>query len=186
MPAATIIDGSEDEYDLPITDHPHFTVLPALNEPGILTGGKPEDAFRWKVHAYHNIPKDMHERLEVPIGSTVQVRSAGEIYLPTFCRAIAKIAYCNWVAVREIGSIRPLRIIDFILGKYPYASYLVGSESDEPPPAIPGTSHTIKFSIKTQGRLRLVVASLQLFASSGTDEMGFPEYLVVLGTPKSL
>lgn len=185
LPAAIIVDGCEDELELPIADHPLFTVLPALNEPGILTGAMPEDVFRWKAHAYHHIPEDIHERMNVPMHSTVEVRSAGEINLTTFSRAIAKIAYCNWVAVNGTDSIRPLRIIDLICGTYPYAAYLVGGEPGEPPPPNPDLSHTIKFAVGTFGRLRLVVASLRLFASSGTDEKGFPVYKVVLGAPKS-
>lgn len=186
LPAAIIIDGCEDEYELPIADHPHFTVLPSLNEPGILTGAKPEDSFRWKAHSYYYIPEDIRERMNVPLDSIIEVRSTGELNLTTFCRAVAKIAYCNWVATKGAGSIRPLRIIDLILGTYPYAAYFVGSQQGDPPPPAPGSSHTIQFAIETFGRLRLLVASLRLFASSGTDEKGFPVYEVVLGVPRSL
>jgi len=93
--------------------------LPALPEPGILGGRKPEDGFKWKVHSYYHIPDDIHERLNVRADTAVEVRSKGEINLPTFCRAIAKIAHCNWIAVGGLGSIRPLVITDLIRGRYP-------------------------------------------------------------------
>lgn len=185
LPAAIIIDGAEDEYEFAIPDHPHFTVLPALGEPGILAGKKPESGFVWKIHSYYHIPEDLHERLNVRADATVEVRSSGKLNLPTFCRAIAKIAYCNWIAIRGLNSIRPLVITDLICGKYPYPSYFVGCEVGDPPPPDPESFHTIQFATETYGRLKLLVASVRLFASSGTDEQGFPVYLVVLGVPKS-
>lgn len=185
LPADIIIDGAEEEYELAIKDHPHFTVLPALGKPGILAGGKPEDGFVWKAHTYYSIPEDMHERLNVRASSTVKVRSSGELNLAIFCRGIAKIAYCNWVAVKGLNSIRPLVITDLIRGMYPYPSYFVGGEVGDPPPPDIGADHTIQFTTETYGRLRLLVASVRLFASSGAEEKGFPKYLIVLGVPKT-
>lgn len=185
LPANIIIDGNEDIHELAVPDHPYFTILPLLGEPGILAGGKPEDSFVCKAHGFYDIPPSMYERLNLDADVPVQVRSTGELNLAAFSRAIAKIAYCHWVAERGLDAIRPLVTPDLILGMYPHPSYFVGSAPGELPPPTLESLHTIDFATVSYGRLRLLVVSLRLFASSGTDEHGFPIYDVVIGAPKS-
>jgi hypothetical protein len=99
---------------------------------------------------------------------------------------IAKIAYCQMVAVHGLKGYRGLVLPDLILGKYPFVSYFVGSEqADPPPPHAKGFIHAINIGDTTiADGLKLVVVSVRLFASSGTEQHGTPIYRVVAGAWK--
>jgi hypothetical protein len=104
-----------------------------------------------------------------------------------FARAIAKIAYCNVVARYGLDGLRPLVLPDLILGRYPCVPYFVGTDPGEPPPPdARNMRHAVQIAT-ANGRegLRFLVASVRLFAHSGTREHGMPIYHVVVGAPRS-
>lgn len=178
--------GREETRDFPILDHPYFTVLPAMQAPGIFLGETPSAEFRGcKAHAYYLFPDHLRDVLGLNPEESLRVRTRGELNFRTFSRAIAKIAYCNAVCKFGLDGFRPLVMTDIILDKYPSVSYFVGASADEPPP--PGNEnvmHTVTFSTEGFERLKLLVASVRLFANSGTNDRGMPIYEVVVGAPK--
>ena len=103
-----------------------------------------------------------------------------------FARAIAKIAYCAAIEHYGLDGFRPLALPDLILGKYSGISYFVGSSVALPPlKEAPGRQHRIDLlDVWANGRMRLLIAHVRLFADSGTPEYGTPIYTVVVGRPK--
>jgi hypothetical protein len=103
--------------------------------------------------------------------------------VPTFARAIAKIAYCHAVLLYGLEGLRPLWTRDLILGRYPYPLCLVGTNDGDPPPPSPqAPRHELWFGEAIIGRLTLEVASVRLFGDSTTREgVGMPIYHVVVG-----
>src|SRR5207253_2739272 len=102
--------------------------------------------------------------------------------LSAFSRALAKIAYCNAVAVLGFGSFRPLWLVELILGRFPSAPYLVGGFGHDlqPPAAEIKSLHYLQMSEAVSGRLRLLTMMLRLFANSGSAERGMPIYKIVV------
>lgn len=190
-PATVSFQDHDEIREFDIEDHPFFTVVPALLEPGILRHSLPSERFDpYKAHAYHYFPDNLAETLKNILppqdsGST-GIRAKGILNLATFCRAIAKIAYCHAVIHSGKDGFRPLVIPDIILGKYPYISYFIGGGMDPPPPDAADVRHTITFEISRFGRLRLLVVGVRLFANSGTEEHGMPIYEVVFGASKTI
>jgi hypothetical protein len=112
---------------------------------------------------------------------------SGSLNNLVFARAIAKIAYCNVVARYGLDGLRPLVLPDLILGRYPCVPYFVGTDPGEPPPPdARNMRHAVQIAT-ANGRegLRFLVASVRLFAHSGTREHGMPIYHVVVGAPRS-
>jgi hypothetical protein len=101
-----------------------------------------------------------------------------------FARAIAKIAYCEAVAQLGLHSFRRLVLPSLILGRYSCIPHFVGcSIEDPPPPSDRGALHVTQVGFQQIGRMRLVIATVRLFANSGIKDHGPPIYEVVVGAP---
>ncbi|WP_428482835.1 hypothetical protein [Pyruvatibacter mobilis] len=187
LPAKLEVNGEKLEQDFPISYHPHFTVLPVFARAGVLEGREPGAIPPWKAAAFYDYPDELLHQFRTMGIDQFNLQQSGVINLSTFCRAIAKIAYCNWVAVKGIETLRHLQLIPLILGSYPYATDLVGCLGGQLPPPVEGSLHTISFREETRGQLKLVTALIRLFANrgirgeNGRDDEGFPVYEVVLG-----
>jgi hypothetical protein len=170
------------------SDQPFALMLPIWDLPGIMRGDQPRPDFTvCNVRAYNFMPSTLREILGLPDDAPdplVHIAS-GEINNITFARAIAKIAYCGAVAKYGIRRFRSLVLPDIILGRYACVPHFVGSDPDPPPPPHPrNVRHAIEITTATeQSGLRLLVASVRLFAHSGTDKQGMPVYRVVVGEP---
>jgi len=174
--------------DFPAPDQPFALMLPIWDLPGIMRGDQPRPDFPVRgVRAYNFMPSTLRETLGLRDDAPdplVHIAS-GEINNITFARSIAKIAHCGAVAKYGLTGFRSLVLPDIILGRYACPPYFVGSDPDPPPPPYPRTvRHTIEIATATEcGGLRLLVASVRLFAHSGTAEHGMPIYRVVIGAP---
>jgi hypothetical protein len=180
------VDRSE-KMILPIADHPFFTILPLFGRAGLLQGEPATEVFPvWKAVSFYDIPNNLPATLRLRLGENARVHATGDINLTTFGRAIAKIAYCHAVIKFGLHGFRPLWMPDLILGRYHCVPYLVGSDVDHPPPPDRATlRHTVRFEVCEGERLNVFVASVRLFANSGTDERGMPIYHVVVGAKGS-
>ena len=182
----SINDGPAQEVYAPIKDHPFFVYLPTWGTAGILEGAKPQSNFpEAYAHVFSQVPPNIRETVRVPEGTPFKILSpAMNIDAGKFARAIAKIAYCQAVVTFGLRGFRPLMIPDFILGKYPYAPYLVGSMNETPPNrGAPDVRHAIAIGEIAIQRLRLLVATLRIFSNSGSGEIGVPLYHAVVGAP---
>ena len=104
-----------------------------------------------------------------------------------FARALAKIGYCQAVVNYGLHNLPAVLVLpDLILGKYPFVPYFVGCALDDPPP--PRTdkvAHAIDLSTVTIGGMQLILASVRLFANSGTARQnGTPIYRILVGAPR--
>lgn len=181
LSASFEVDGTAITPKLPISKHPYFTVVPALPRPGILEGRELGELPPLKFHMFYDYPDELHSILGVKREAEIKLLHNGSINLPTFARAIAKIAYCNWVASRGTNALRHLAIKEVILGRYAHPTHFVGSRPEKPPPPEPGTLHTVEFGTEKIGRMKLEIAHVRLFANRGTETEGLPIYEVVLG-----
>ena len=183
LPARIAVGGTQRTVEMPIADHPHFVVLPALPLPGILRGAEPFDPLPkdLKAWSYHALPDNLADTLGLRPGERAQVRSAGKINISAFARAIAKVAHCHAVIQFGIDGFYPI-LPDLIRGLHPHFPYFVGSPENATPPPIEGALHRVTFEKWKRGRVNLIVCSVRLFANSGTPEHGMPIYLAVVGT----
>ena len=187
LPARVVIgSGPEQTFDLPIADHPYFTAMPIWGLPGLLSGSEPRSTFEQEsAHLYYYIPPNIKQTLNLRDGQLAEIKPPDiRIDSHKFARAIAKIAYCQAVAVFGLRGFRRLIMPDLILGRYPFVPYFVGCEMKVPPP--PGSAkgvHFVDLRIVTIGRMKLIIGSVRLFAHSGTAEHGMPIYRVVVGAP---
>lgn len=185
---ATIVYGDREEAkNFATNEHPLMTAVPAMPAPGILEGRQASPDFAGtKAHHYHWVPENLGAILGLQDGEQLSIRSQGELKIGTFCRAIAKMAYCQAICSLGIDGFRALALPDIILGKYPYISHFVGGGLETPPPPGPPFGlHEIRLGVESFGSLRLLVAHVRLFASSGTESEGMPIYEVVVGAPKT-
>ena len=174
--------------DLPIKDHPHFLVMPVWESPGIFRGEQAQILFTsLSSHMLYYIPPNIKGTLNLADGELVKIVPDYRIDTNQFARAIAKMAYCQAIALFGADGFRQLALPDLILGKYTGISQFVGSElSNPPPPGPPGLQHRIDvFDQWMSPRLRLLVAKVRLFADSGTAEHGAPIYTIVVGAPNA-
>ena len=172
---------------LPIADHPFFTPMPVWGLPALLIGSPPSEKFQEeRAHVYYYIPPNIRETLQIKDNEIAEIPFPDfGIDSHQFARAIAKMAYCQAVITFGLYGFRRLVLPDLILGKYPLVPYFVGSETVDPPPPLSGkVMHMINMDIVTIGRIRLIVASVRIFANSGTANNGTPVYRVVVGAPK--
>jgi len=187
--SANISVGDEQQtHDFIAADQPFALMLPTWDYPGIMRQAQPSLDFpTCNVRVYNFLPGNLREMLgltdEAP-DPIVHIGS-GTLNNIIFARAIAKIAYCNVVAREGLDGFRPLVLPDLILGRYPCVPYFVGSDPGEPPPPY---AHNIRHAVEiatVTGRegLRFMLASVRLFAHSGTQEHGMPIYRVVVGAP---
>jgi hypothetical protein len=175
--------------DLPVDDHPFALMLPTWDLPGILRQVQPTEDFPvTNVRAYNYMPPNLRDALALPEDAPDPVVhiGPGTINNMTFARAITKIAYCNAIARYGLNGFRRLVAPDIVLGNYPWLPYFVGSEPGEPPPPHPRhVRHAVELATATgRGGIRILVASVRLFANSGTAEHGMPIYRVVMGAPR--
>jgi len=186
MPVRVSLADKQKDISLPAQDFPFFTHLPVWGAPGLLYGSQPTDKFgEAKAHMFWYVPPDFRKKLGIPSEEELSVLDTSKMpNLKTFARAIAKIAYCNAVAVLGWKSFRPLCIPDLILGYYTQIPHFVGAPLVDPPqPLEKGKMHEVKFEIHTMGNLRLIVCNLRIFAHSGTEKNGMPIYSVIVGAP---
>lgn len=179
-----IIGDSEERRTIPLEDHPHSLGMPNLSPCGLIRGAQPSAAFEaTKIHLFHNVREDIRARLNIRNDADFAVRFRKEINLVPFGRALAKIAYCHAIANLGIDAFRPLNLPALILGSYPCVSYYVGGDGndDTEPPDPSGRRHWVNIEQVDRGRQRLLLASIRLFADSGTEERGMPIYRVVTG-----
>ena len=176
---------------LPISDHPHFLILPVWEPPGILRCEQPHNLFTglsWII--FYHVPSNIRDTLGLEEGEQVHiVLPDHRVDVNQFARALAKIAYCQAVARFNIDGFRRLALPDLIFGKYSGISYFVGSTTSPlpPPPEPRGSQHRIiTFDHWFNGGMRLLIARIRLFADSGTAEHGTPIYTVVVGAPNAL
>lgn len=181
-----IFEDREETVEFPTGTHPFFTVLPIWDIPGALRGVQPSIEFppcRGLVYTY--APPNLPDQLGMQEGERATMRAVNPFNLSTFGRALAKIAYCHAVISYGFRQFRPLVMPQLILGKYACISHFVGSQpTDPPPPDRRDLMHSIGFRDAVNGRQKLILAVMRLFANSGTDTRGMPIYLVVVGTPR--
>jgi hypothetical protein len=137
LPARISIGERHDKLMLPIQDHPTFLLMPVWGLPGLLRGACPTDIFpEAKAHLYYYIPPNIRETLKLDDGQLAEIHPPEiSINLSAFARVIAKIAYCQMVAVYRLNGFRRLVLPDLILGKYPCVAHYIGCELTSGPAA---------------------------------------------------
>jgi hypothetical protein len=170
--------------DLPIADHPYFTFLPVWTAPGMLTGAEPTADFGTKeFHRFEFVPKHFKQALELTESDSVILYVPDfELDQDQFSRALAKIAYCESIRRYGLDGVDRTRIIDFILGRYPFSHHLVGGTIDTVLPPTPKRIEHAIFLVKAPiaGRDN-VIAVVRLFSNTGTPTHGMPIYTVIVG-----
>jgi len=177
-----------EERSIPREDHPLFLMTPIMPLPGILRGELPSQEFPGTtVTLHYGLHDNMHERLNIDPKYRIQMKVDTNINLPTIGRALAKIAYCNAVALFGLDGFRHLVLPQIICSTYPYVAHYVGGDGAArlPPPDRSGAVHLLDFGAVQTGRLQLLVASIRLFSYYHADpEQGQPIYKVVVGAPR--
>jgi hypothetical protein len=137
----------------------------------------------YKAHVFYWIPPNIKETLGLSDGDLAEIPFPEfRINHQYFARAIAKIAYCQAVAQFGLHSFRRLVLPDLILGRYPCIPHYVGCKIDDPPPPTArNVMHVIQVGHEVVNGLRLVIATVRLFANSGVEDHGPPIYEVVVG-----
>ncbi|MDB5459307.1 MAG: hypothetical protein JWO72_1048 [Caulobacteraceae bacterium] len=151
------------------SDYPLMYVGLLLDKPGLLMGLPVGTPLMWNW--FHTYKKDeVQPFLENP-GDGVRI---GSINPGSFARMLAKMAYSYAVAVRGMGSFRPL-ILDLIFGKTDGFRSWVGGD-----PVVPEANedeiHSVRCRNWTAAGKEYVVVSIRLFGFLGT-----PIYHVVVG-----
>jgi hypothetical protein len=178
------MDGNERTLDLEPSKHPYFLHMPVWRPPGFMIGKPPSPDFGdAKAHVYWYVPPDIRQTLGLSAGDQARILDTTAMpNLPTFARAIAKIAYCHAVYIYGLGGFRPLMLPDIILGRCPDIPFLVGSDPGTPPAPDPRkVLHLIHRTDVNYKRLHLITMRIRLFAHSGTEDNGMPFYEVIVG-----
>jgi hypothetical protein len=186
LPTHVVRGTREQRISMPIKDRPNFLVMPVWDTPGILRGEQPHSGFTGlAAHMFYYIPPTLSETLGLQHAERIQLRPEFRVETDRFARAIAKIAYCQAVALFGLDGFRRLAIPDLILGKYAGISQFVGSElAKPPPPERSGLQHRVDLEDAwVSQHLRLLIAKVRLFGDSGTADHGLPVYTVVVGAP---
>jgi hypothetical protein len=182
---ATIKIGENPAQDMEfsIADHPYFTFLPVWKAPGILTGALPTADFGTEeLHRFDFVPAHFRKLLSLTDSDSLRFQTPIRLNQDQFSRALAKIAYCTAVSRYGLNGFERTTIADFILGKYPFAQYLVGGTTDAVPPPMPkNIDHAIALLETSVGQKNTVIAAVRLFANTGTGTYGMPMYTVVIG-----
>jgi hypothetical protein len=133
---------------------------------------------------YWYIPPNLHDTIGLKDGDVARVIDMSRPHnLPTFARALAKIAYCNAVMRYGLAGFRPLVLPDIILGRYPNIAYFVGSDPTLPRPPYPrGQQHSVTLGDLTYKNMKLLTAAIRLFGDSGSGDKGMPFYTVIVGS----
>jgi hypothetical protein len=190
LPFSAEVDGTLTTLTVPIRDHSFFAPMPVWGLPGLLRGVQPSTRFliENKAHLYFSIPDSVGQTLGLTHGQLAQIKPPEVIVNhELYARGIAKIAYCQAILRYGIHGFRRLALPDLILGRYPCVPYFVGSDSDAfPPPKDQRDQlHKVGLSEIQYGRMRLILGSVRLYASSGTKDHGTPIYRVVVGAVRN-
>jgi hypothetical protein len=183
----SIAGGEPQTKTVSVSDHPFFTPMPIWGLPGLFIGRPPTRQFEHhKAHVFYWIPPNIKETLGLDDGVLAEIPFPEfRINHENFARAIAKIAYCEAVAQLGLHGFRRLVLPDLILGRYPCIPHFVGCSIDEPPPPSDRRAlHVTQVGFQQIGRMRLVFATVRLFANSGIEDHGPPVYQVVVGAPR--
>jgi HNH endonuclease len=110
LPAVVEINGAERAFDLAPSQHPYFQKMPIWDPPGLMCGLPPSPDFGpQKVHLYWYVPPDFRETIDLRTGDLARIIDQSPLpNLPTFARAIAKVAYCHAVYMFGLGGFRSL------------------------------------------------------------------------------
>jgi HNH endonuclease len=187
LPATIKIgDNPAQDMEFSIGDHPYFTFLPVWKPPGILTGAPPTADFATQeLHRFEFVPAHFRKLLSLTDADLLHFQPPIKLDQDQFSRALAKIAYCTTISRYGLNGCERTTIVDFILGKYPFAQYLVGGTTDSVSPPMPkNIDHAIALIETVIGKRNTIIATVRLFANTGTGAYGMPTYTVVVG-PRS-
>lgn len=189
LPGIVLAAEGERAIDFATEDHPFFLHMPIWRPPGfMLETARLEDDFSGANRfTYWFMPPNIAATLGLEDGDMFRLLDqAAPHNLRTFARALMKIAYCNAVLKHGLGGFRHLVAPDIILGRFPYMAYFVGS--DPTAPTAPSPKHVQHFvglgDVTYPGprqKVKLLAATIRLFADSGTPERGMPYYTVLYG-----
>lgn len=172
--------------ELPIRDHPYFTLLPVWKLPGILTGAAPTANFGTEeLHRFEFVPAHFRELLSLNESDSLNFQVQIKLDENQFSRVLAKIAYCTAISRYGLNGFERKRIVDFILGNFPFAQFLVGSTTEDVAPPMPNIDHAIALMEVPIADRVTVIALVRLFARTGTVTQGMPHYIVVIGVRSS-
>jgi hypothetical protein len=158
--------------------------MPVWEPPGMMLGKLVTEDFGPPGRfTYWYVPPNLRDTIGLKDGDMARVIDTSRPHnLPTFARALAKIAYCNAVMRYGLDGFRPLVLPDIILGRYQNLAYFVGSDPTKPRPPYPrGQQHSVTLGDLTYKKLKLVTAAIRLFGDSGSGDMGMPFYTVIVG-----
>jgi hypothetical protein len=185
LPAKFQVMGQIETRNFPAKEQPYILAMPIWGIPGFLRGAQPQSDFGEPIaHGFFYIPPALQNEFKERSITKLTMFSRMKPNTRTFARAIMKIAYCHAVAEMGLTGFRPLYSTAIILGRYPFIPYLVGCETTDPPPPSEGRLHTVNLSYVSAMRMKILMASVRLFANSGTLKHGMPIYRVVVGAPK--
>ena len=188
LPANFTVRGENVSLDLPIGDHPYAVALPVWGNAGFIRSVAIDTPFPEAFfHVYHWTPPNIREKLNLALEEDYHIWAAGQVDRSLFARGIAKIAYCHSITRFGLDGFRRLAMAELIVGKCSAVSYFVGGPLTTPPPKMATkVLHAVRFIDLTAkaGMLKLYVASIRLFAHSGTEAHGMPIYHVIVGAPK--
>jgi hypothetical protein len=176
--------GPERTMDLPVEDCPTYVHLPLLAQPGIIRGDEPEVAFtHYGIRTYAHYPDTFWQAAGLPEDAIIEVKQEGEVRLPIFARALAKIAYCHFFAQYAKHSPEAPSIVELIKAQYPHPSYLVGGILGGDIPPENKANHRIGILPVQVGERVFLVCLIRLFAFAGNTHAGtgMPVYQVVMG-----
>jgi hypothetical protein len=170
--------------DLATPDHPFFLNMPIWRPPGVMLGKLVSEDFGPPGRfTYWYVPPNLRDTIGLRDGDMARVIDTSRPHnLPTFARALAKIAYCNAVMRYGLDGFRPLVLPEIILGRHPNIAYFVGSDPTKPgPPYARARQHGIVLGDLRYKNLKLLTAAVRLFADSGSGDKGMPFYTVIVG-----
>ncbi len=177
-----------EEKAIPLKDHPLMLLLPIMPVCALLRGTQTTPEFEGTtVNLYASVRPDMKEKLNVDPSKSLHMKIDTTMNLIAFGRGLAKIGYCNAIVLYGLDGFRHLALPEVILGSYPFVSHYVGGDgaaATKPPDAM-GRTHVLDFDAVTNGRMRLLVTEIRLFAYHGPADQGVPTYRVVVGAPRN-
>lgn len=172
LPVRVVRDGTQSEIELPLDEAPIMLYFPEFAPPGRVTGNRQTgiDMIGVASLCFGPTPDAVARKLGA---QSVTLESTG--YEPVaFARMLAKIAFATAYAEGALSHIEePSPAIPAILGEANDIGYWVGTMTGAYR-RYPGLLHRV--ALHEDLERNLLVAEVQLFASSGT-----PSYGVVLG-----
>lgn len=184
LPAIIELSEGQRAIDLATKDHPYFLNMPIWRPPGVMLGEQISAEFGISGHfTYWYVPPNIRDTVGLKDGDIARIIDTSPPHnLNAFARGLAKIAYCNAVMKYGLDGFRPLATPEIILGKYPNIAYFVGSDPTAPsPPYERGKQHSVGLGSMNYKNLKLLTATIRLFADSGANGLGMPFYTVIYG-----